>query len=160
MSEPIPIQEAVSAAARRAKAKGLTTYDPNAYDAAQAPKRAQAAIDIEERQSLRKIAREMGVAELREMMKRPLPTEALAQATRHTALDLVLRISAGEFAFRDAGQAAQVAKTLYEISRLEMGQATDIRSNVSSDDVIRQMEAMKEKVQARLERPAGDGDGD
>jgi hypothetical protein len=148
VAEPIPIARALTRVAEKA---ALTDYSEQAEDAAPESKerRREQAATLQERMSMRKVARNMGIAELKEL-EPSLRGDALAVVTRAAAIDLGLRLLAGEFPFKDAAQAAHVLKVLTEITRLESGQATTITESSDAMVLQREFAELRAKVAERV----------
>lgn len=153
MGDPIPISTALTRAAEKA---ALTDYSEQAEDANPASKerRREQAATLQERMSMRKLARNMGLAELKELEPN-FRGEALALVTRAAAVDLSLRILAGEFPFKDAAQAAHVLKVLTDITRVESGQATSITETSDTAVLQREFAEFRAKLSERVAAQAG-----
>lgn len=148
MSDPIPITKALS----KAIASTPTPFSQNAADANPAAidrKRARE-LEMSDRQSYRKMCRHLGLDELRELDDHKLADDVLARVAKAVAIDVGLRILGGEFEIKDGAQATRIVRDMHEILRLQQGQPTDIHSTVTMDDVMREMQAFKSRVQGRI----------
>lgn len=140
MSDPIPLQRALRKVVDLPVVREVEMLDP----------------DNEEHQAIlerRKVGyalAELGRAEIEDGRQGVATDDSLLIGARFAAAQLVRRLVAGEFPISSGREAAQVMKALHEIARLEAGQATAITSEVSAEDVVRQMESFSAGIKRRL----------
>lgn len=141
-ADPIPLPKAVAAALARG---GVKSTDPK-----RAKELQSAAIEERRRETMmvqetRRLAREIGAQEMLEMFADPDNKPDVANLARACVVDLAQRILGGEFPFKDAGQAASVAKTMFDIHRLETNQAT-VLTEMSAEERDRRIQELRDRV--------------
>jgi hypothetical protein len=90
--------------------------------------------------------------------------EILPKLAQSIIVDLGLRLVSNEWEIRTAEEATKVAKIWYDILRLEMGQATVINENrtTNPEDRLSRLEELRAEAKQRVEaglRAIGDGNG-
>lgn len=94
-------------------------------------------------------ARASGLEEL-EATRQQIGDMTLGDIARVAAADMMLRITGGEFPVKDAGQASTIARSMFEMFRLESGKATSLTgAEMSPEDREKRIREMTEQLQAR-----------
>lgn len=140
MNDPIPLQRALREVIDVPAVREVELLDPDNTEHAA----------IIERRKVAQALEELGRAEIEDGRPGALTDDSLLVGARFAAAQLVRRLVAGEFPIRSGREAAQVMKALHEIARLEAGQATSISSEVSAEDVLKQMDSFASRVKERL----------
>lgn len=84
-------------------------------------------VEAERKKSERRAFRALGLEELHELMEDPKwDRNLIREFAMYNALDLLSRMLAGEFTYKDAGQAISAARLQLDMLRLESGEPTKI----------------------------------